>query len=174
RVVWVDRDTRAGGARRHARLIAVRHAVIALVCDPAGARDPRRAGAERERVLLLQPRLEVLLEGWRVGLDLDHVDRAVRAGLRARRAAGAGRLVAHDLAPVRVEPDRVGSARIDAPLVGAGPARVDEVEHAELVAAEGQPARAVALLARLLAQLAVDAQVELADPDDLAGDADAL
>src|SRR5262249_18650980 len=45
---------------------------------------------------------------------------------------------------------------------------------AELVAAQRQAAGAVALLARLLAQLAVDAQVELADPDHLARHADAL
>src|SRR5262249_2876309 len=154
-IVRVDLDQRSGRARRHARLIAVRHAVIALVRDPARACDATGARAERERAALVEALLEVLLEHRAVGLDLDHVDRAVRAGLRARGAAGAGRLVDHDLAAVLIEADRVVRARIDAPLVGARPARVDEVQHAELVTAEREPARAVALLAGLLAQLAL-------------------
>ena len=73
-----------------------------------------------------------------------------------------------------VELDRVVRARIDAPLIGARAARVDEVEHAELIAAEREPARAVALLAGFLAQLAVDAEAELAHAHHLARDADAL
>src|SRR5204862_3003766 len=100
--------------------------------------------------------------------------RVVRAALRARGAAGARRLVDHHLAALGVVADRVVRARIDAALVGARPARVDEVEHAELVATQGQPARAVAFLAGLLAQLAVDAQIQLADAHDLAGHAHAL
>src|SRR5690606_33923036 len=117
---------------------------------------------------------EVLLEGRRLGLDLDHVDRAVRAALRARGAAGARRLVDDDFLLRLVVLDRVVRARIDAALVGTRAARVDEVEHAELVAAEREPACAVPLLAGLLAQLAVDAQAELAHAHHLAGHADAL
>ena len=60
------------------------------------------------------------------------------------------------------------------PLIGTRAARVDEVEHAELIAAERQPTRAVALLARLFTQLAVDAQLELTHAHHLARHADAL
>ena len=167
-VVRVDLDQRAGRARRHARLIAVRDAVIALVRDPAGARDAAGAGTELQRVLLLEPLQEVLLERRRVGLDLDHVDRAVRAACaHAVQPVHVDSLITTSLRCL-VELDRVVRARIDAPLIGARPARVDEVEHAELVAAEREPARAVALLARLLAQLAVDAEAELAHAHHLA------
>src|SRR5439155_15869998 len=141
---------------------------------PARGGDPAGARAEAERVALVETRLERALEHRIFVLDLDHVDRAVRAGLRARGAARTRTLVDHDLFLLGVELDRVVRARVDAALIGTRAARVDEVEHAELVAAERQPARAVALLACLLAQLAVDAQVELADADHLARHADAL
>ena len=98
----VDLDQRAGRAGRHAGLIAVRDAVIALVGDPA--RRARRAacpGRTGSASCFSSRELEVLPERRRVGLDLDHVDRAVRARLRARGAAGAGRLVDHDLALLR-------------------------------------------------------------------------
>ena len=113
-VVRVDLDQRARRACRHARLIAVRDAVIALVRDPTRARDAAGSRAELERVLLLEPVLEVELEHRRVGLDLDHIDRAVRTRLRARGAAGARRLVDHDFLALGVELDRVVRARIDA------------------------------------------------------------
>jgi len=173
-VVGIDLDQRPGRARRDARLIAVRDAVIALVRDPAGPRDPTGAGPELERILLLEPLLEALLEQRRIGLDVDHVDRAVRARLSARGAPGARRLVDDDFLLDLVELDRVVGARIDAPLIGARAARIDEVQHAELVAAEREPPSAVALLARLLAQLAIDAELELANAHHLARDADAL
>ena len=149
--------------------------MVALVGDAPGPRDPPGARPRGQRAALLEPLLEVEPERRvaRVG-DVDHVDRAVRARLRARGAAGAGRLVDHDLAAIGVEPDRVVLARIDAALIAAGAARVDEVEQAELVAAEGQAAGAVALLAGVLALLAVDAEIELADPHHLARDRDAL
>jgi hypothetical protein len=167
-------DQRAGRARRHARLIAVGAAVIALVGDPADPRDPAGAGAKRQGLLLLEAGPEVAVEGGATVLDVDHVDRPVRAALGARRAAGAGGLVDHDLLLAGVVLDRVVGARIDAPLIGAGPAGVDEVEHPELVATQGQALGAVALLAGDLALLAVDAAVELADPDRLARHRDAL
>src|SRR5262249_36566810 len=104
----------------------------------------------------------------------DHADRAVRARQRAQAAADAAILVDHDLAAARIALDRVVLARRQTARVAAGPAGVDEVEHAELVAAEGQPLRAMAVLARLLALLAVDAQVELADPHRRARDRQAV
>jgi hypothetical protein len=148
--------------------------VIALVGDPADPRDPAGAGAKGQGLLLLEAGPEVAVEGGATVLDVDHVDRPVRAALGARRAAGAGGLVDHDLLLAGVVLDRVVGARIDAPLIGAGPAGVDEVEHPELVATQGQALGAVALLAGDLALLAVDAAVELTDPDRLARHRDAL
>src|SRR5262249_51420844 len=128
--------------------------MVALVRDPPRARDPRRARTELERVGSVEPRLEQRLESRLFGLDLDHVDRAVGAGLCARGASGARRLVDHDLFLDRIESDRIVCARIDAALIGTSPAGVYEVEHAELIAAEREPPSAIALLTRLLAQLA--------------------
>src|SRR5262249_43928191 len=83
-------------------------------------------------------------------------------------------LVDRDLAGARVALDRVVLAGRQAARVAAGPAGVHEVEQAELVPAEGEALRAVALLARLLALLAVDAQVELAQPHGRPGDRQAV
>ena len=173
-IVGRQLDQRAGRARRDAGLIAVGRAVVALVGDAARTGDAAGAGPERERGLAVEPLLEAGDHARALVVDVDHVDRAVRAALRAGRAAGAGRLVDDDLALDRVVLDRVVRARIDAALIGAGPAGVDEVEHAELVATQRQPARAVALLARDLALLAVDAAIELADAHGLARHRDAL
>src|SRR6185295_14023501 len=103
----------------------------------------------------------------------DHLDRPVRAGDRAGRAAGAGALVDEDLALLRVEADRVVVAGVDAALIGAVAAGVDEVEHAEARAEDRQPLVAVALLAGALALLALDAAIDLADAEGL-GDREAM
>src|SRR6185295_5627227 len=57
-VVGRQLDQRAGRTRRHARLIAVGHAVIALVGDAAGLGDASGARTEAERLLLVEALLE--------------------------------------------------------------------------------------------------------------------
>ncbi len=88
--------------------------------------------------------------------------------------ASYGHAVAHSVQPVQasslmrtslrcdVERDRVEVAGVDAALIGAGVAGVDEVEVAEDAPVDGEALDAVALLARLLARLALDAGVDLA------------
>jgi hypothetical protein len=111
--------------------------------------------AEAELAFAIEPQLQQ-----RPLVELVHLDRVVRTGARAQRTAGAGVLLDHDLAAARVEGDRVEVARIDAARVGAGVARVDEVEPAEDAAGEREPLDAVARLARLLAGAALDARLE--------------
>src|SRR5215831_6278062 len=96
--------------------------------------------------------------------DLDHLDGAVGAQGSAHAGAGAPLLGDLDLAPLFIVADGVVAAALEATPIDAGAAGLHEVEHAQARAAQGQPLVAVALLARDLARLALDATVDLAYP----------
>jgi len=163
-LVGLDLDERARRAVRDAGLIAVGRAVVALRGDLRGRDLPAAALAVLQRAVAVEADLEELLV---LGLEVDHLDRAVGARGRARGAAGARGLVDDDLVLLAIELDRVVVARVDAALVGAGAAGVDEVEHAQARAVDGQALVPVARLAGLFALLALDAAVDLAHAQGL-------
>ncbi len=138
-------------------MVFIERAVIALGRHAPQHGLATRAFAEAERARLLEAELEA-----RLVVELVHLDRVVGTCDGAERAAGAVGLVDEDLLARDVEGYSVEVARVDAALISAGVAGVDEVEVAEDATVEREALAAVAIFAGLLAGAALDAGVELA------------